>query len=103
LGSVDATNVNAPFPQGRASLGFPTGITGAAANVHRLINNGTTSIKRKARPTTTGNTTTYSGLPVIGFAVVPFTEGAMQAGKPPVSVFSNYGGNLIHESSTPIQ
>ena len=50
-----------------------------------------------------GNTTTYFGLPVVGFAVVSFSNGTLTVGQPPVNVLSNYGGNFKHKNNTKIQ
>jgi hypothetical protein len=41
-------------------FGFPTGITGAAPNVHKLINPGATTISGRGQPTMTGSTVTYA-------------------------------------------
>ena len=49
----------------------------------------------------TGNTATYYGLPVIGFAVMSYMNGTLQVGGQPV--LSNYGGNFVHKTSTTIQ
>jgi hypothetical protein len=88
---------------GWMNLGFPRELPGTAANSRKLINSGATVISGGGRATTTGNTTTYAGLPVIGFAVISFTNGTLQVGTPPASILSNYGGNFAHKSSTTIQ
>jgi hypothetical protein len=99
--SVSAASVPTPFYNGWFSLGFATGIVGAATNVHKLINTGATSISGRGQATTTGNATTYIGLPVIGFAVTSFTNGTLVVGSQ--AVLSNYGGNFVHKTSTTIQ
>ena len=104
LGSMNVANLQSPgFQNGLLTIGFPTGIAGASATVHQLINNGSTSISGGGRATTTGNTTTYFGLPVIGFAVMSYQNGTLQVGTPPTSVLSNYGGNFVHKTNTTIQ
>ena len=60
-----------------------------------------TTISGRGRPTTIGNTTTYVGLPVIGFAVMSYTNGTLVVGSQ--NVLSNYGGNFVHKTSTTIQ
>ncbi len=92
-----------PFQNGWLELRFTTGISGADPNVHRLINNGSTSISGGGLPATTGNTVTYVGLPLIGFAALSFTNGTLVVGTPPVNVLSNYGGNFVHKTSTMVQ
>jgi len=105
LGSTNLANIPVPggFQNGWLNLGFPTGISGAATDVHRMVNLGATSITTIGGGTSTGNTTTYVGLPVVGFAVQSFTNGTLQVGTPPVSVLSNYGGNFKHKNNTLIQ
>ena len=53
--------------------------------------------------TVAGQTVTYVGLPVIGFALVSYQNGQLQIGTPPVTVLSNYGGNFKHKNNTLIQ
>ena len=105
LGSANVANIPVPvtFQNGWFTLGFPTGISGADPNVHRLINTGSTSISGGGLSTTFGNTATYVGLPVIGFAVTSFTNGTLTVGSPPTAVLSNYGGNFVHKTNTTIQ
>jgi len=105
LGSTNVANIVVPggFQNGWLNLGFPTPIAGAAANVHTLINVANTAITTIGGGTTFGNTTTYFGLPVVGFAVVSFSNGTLTVGQPPVNVLSNYGGNFKHKNNTKIQ
>ncbi|MEO7156392.1 MAG: hypothetical protein ABI039_02450 [Vicinamibacterales bacterium] len=104
LGSKNVANLQSPgFQNGVLTIGFPTGIVGAAATVHQLINNGATAITSSAIATTFGNTTTYVGLPVVGFALVSFSNGTLQVGSPPVNVLSNYGGDFRHKNNTTMQ
>ena len=73
FGSTNVAGVFSPFQNGWLNVEFPANIVGAAVNVHKLINNGSTSISGGGLATTTGNTTTYIGLPAIGFAVTSYT------------------------------
>ena len=88
---------------GWLNMGFPTLIVGANPNVHKLINVGLTSISGRGQPTTTANTTTYVGLPTIGFAASSFSNGTVQVGMPPTTVLSNYGSNFVHKTNTAIK
>jgi hypothetical protein len=50
-----------------------------------------------------GNTVTYIGLPVVGFAVQTFSNGVLPVVSPTATttnVLSNYGGNFIHKYQT---
>jgi hypothetical protein len=104
LGSQNVANITAPFQNGWLNMGFPTGISGAAPNVHQLINSGNTKITFVSTGGfVTGQTTTYSGLPVVGFAVISYSNGALVLPTvPPVVVLSNYGGNFKHKNNTSI-
>ena len=100
LGSSNATSVASPYQQGWVKLAFPPGIGGAG--VHWLINTGATSITAKGGATTTGNTVTYVGLPVIGFATVS-TSGTLQIGNPSFPAASNNGTSYVHKTYTTIR
>jgi len=98
LDSVNVANIPTSFQDGWLNLGFPTGITGASPTVHELINTTNTLITSIGSSTTSGNTVTYVGLPVVGFAVQTFSNGTLLVGG--ITVLSNYGGNFIHKYQT---
>lgn len=98
LGSVNVANVPTTFQDGWLNMGFPTGITGASPTVHELINTTNTLITSIGSSTSSGNTVTYVGLPVVGFAVQTFSNGTLPVGG--VTVLSNYGGNFVHKYQT---
>src|SRR5262249_36151175 len=102
LGSSNVTTVTSPFQQGWMKVGFPTGIAGAAGNVHKLINSGATSITTPGGGTTINNTATYVGLPMIGFAVMSSTT-TLQLTNPPSTPISNNGSGYPHKTYTTIQ
>jgi hypothetical protein len=78
LGSQNALGKSSPFRNGWMTLAFPTKINDGAPDAHRLINNASTTIRGLGIADTTGNTVSYNGLPVIGFAVASFTDGTLQ-------------------------
>jgi hypothetical protein len=98
LASLNVSNVPTTFQNGWLNMGFPTGITGASPTVHELINTTNTFITDIGSSTSSGNTVTYIGLPVVGFAVQTFNNGTLSVGG--VNVLSNYGGNFIHKYQT---
>jgi hypothetical protein len=49
----------------------------------------------------TGQTVTYFGLPIIGFAAQSYTNGAVSVGG--ISVLSNYGGQFNHKCKRRIE
>ena len=104
LGSKNVANLQTPgFQNGLVTIGFPTGIAGASVTAHRLINNAATAITIPGGATSFDNTTTYVGLPVVGFALVSFSNGTLQVGTPPTNVLSNYGGDFRHKHNTTMQ
>ncbi|MDE2360086.1 MAG: hypothetical protein KGL70_11965 [Betaproteobacteria bacterium] len=99
LGSTNVANIPTGFQDGWLDLGFFPGTV--TAPIHELINVGNTSITSIGGTTTTGNTSTYVGLPVVGFAVQSFTNGAILVNGAPV--LSNYGGNFVQKGTHLIQ
>jgi hypothetical protein len=103
LGSSNSANISTTFQNGWLNLGFPTGISGASATVHELINTTNTLIVGLFGSVSSGNTVTYIGLPVVGFAVQTFSNGVLPVVSPTATttnVLSNYGGNFIHKYQT---
>jgi hypothetical protein len=98
LASLNTANIPTTFQNGWLNMGFPTAITGALATVHELINTTNTLITDIGSSTSSGNTVTYIGLPVVGFAVQTFSNGTLSVGG--VNVLSNYGGNFVHKYQT---
>jgi hypothetical protein len=105
LGSVNVANVPTTFQDGWLNMGFPTAAALAGIDpgtfgptVHELINTTNTLITNIGSSTSSGNTVTYVGLPVVGFAVQTFSNGTLSVGG--VNVLSNYGGNFIHKYQT---
>ena len=95
LGSANVANIPTDFEHGWLNLGFfPDTVT---APVHTLANSGATDITFLGSAPLTGQTATYVGLPVVGFAVQSFANGAISVGD--ISVLSNYGGNFAHKGT----
>jgi hypothetical protein len=99
LASKNVANINTTFQNGWLNLGFfpaspPAGVTGT---VHTLANTNT-SITSIGGATTTGNTVTYFGLPLVGFEVESYTNGTLSVGG--VNVLSTFGGNFVHKTKT---
>ena len=105
LGSSNSSNITTAFQNGWLNMGFPTGITGADPEVHELVNTTNTLVTILGGSTTSGNTVTYIGLPVVGFAVQTFSNGSLPVVTPTgtVNVLSNYGGNFIHKYQTLVE
>ena len=97
LASANKANINTSFPHGWLKIGFLRS-TATSATFHTLGNSTNTS--HISRPTfvSTGQTKTYLGLPVVGFAVQSFTNGTLVVGG--TNVLSNYGGNFVQKATT---
>jgi hypothetical protein len=93
LGSLNFANVPTDFENGWLDVGFfPDTITGA---VHTLPNDAT-QVTDIFGATAFGPAT-YVGLPVVGFAVQSFTNGAINVNG--VNTLSNYGGNFVQKGT----
>jgi len=106
LGSVNVANVpTGSFQNGWLRVGFPTGISGATTGVHTLVNTtgagASNFVTAIGGSTTAQATVTYTGLPVVGFAVQNFNNGVLTVGG--ATVLSNYGGGFVHKTSRLIQ
>jgi hypothetical protein len=99
LGSKNESNVPVSFQNGWLNLGFP--LVSTAPNAHFLTNTGQTTITAITGNSTTLQTVTYFGLPVIGFAVQDFVNGTLPGAN--VLIQSSYGGNFVQKATTLIQ
>jgi hypothetical protein len=100
LQSTNSANVplDTPWINGWADLSFPlgTGSPGVHSLVAPLGSTTVVSIVSSGVPiVSTFQNATYFGLPVVGFAVQSFANGAIATGTGPV--LSNYGGNFNHK------
>jgi hypothetical protein len=97
LGSTNNRNITTTYTDGWANLNFTLTSTVQAASQgfmpHQLHDNDT-SVTAIGGATTSGNSVSYIGLPVIGFAVESYTNGTL-----PNGVLSNYGGNFVHKGT----
>ncbi len=108
LGSVNSQNITTGYEHGWLDLSwFPTsssnpdGLSPPVQPTHTLINSGVAPLVNTFTPiagsASNVGPATYVGLPVVGFAVQSFTNGALTVNG--ASVLSNYGGNFIHKST----
>jgi hypothetical protein len=98
LGSANSANITTTFENGWLDLGFePSSVT---PPVHTLTNAATTRALLGSAPTAPG-AATYVGLPVVGFAVQSFANGAITVNG--AGVLSNYGGNFVQKGTRLVQ
>jgi hypothetical protein len=81
---------------GWVSLGFPL-----VGTRHQLVGPGSTVFNTRTGTTIGTTSTTFNGLPVIGFAAIIFENGNIGPG--PNLLQSNYGGNFNHKTTSSIQ
>ena len=95
LGSANVANIPTGFEHGWLNLGFFPGTV--TAPVHTLANSFGTDVTFLGSAPLTGQNATYVGLPVVGFAVQSFANGAITVDGH--DVLSNYGGNFAHKGT----
>lgn len=96
LGSVNSANIPTGFQNGWLDIGWTPNSN--ATSAHQLINSGGTVITPLGGTATTGNSVVYVGVPVVGFAVETYSNGAISVAG--ASVLSNYGGTFTHRYTT---
>jgi hypothetical protein len=95
LGSANESNIPTDFEHGWLNLGFADA---SIAPIHTLTSTATLQISALGQ--TTAGSATFAGLPVVGFAVQSFANGAITVGNQ--TVLSNYGGNFVQKGTRSI-
>jgi hypothetical protein len=93
LGSTNVRNIDTNFQNGWANLNFtldPSSVDFDGFSPHMLV--GDSDVTTIGGGTITTNVS-YIGLPVVGFAVESYANGAVNG------VLSNYGGNFVHKGT----
>ena len=100
LGSKNVSNIPTTFANGWVALNF----NGASvpAGRHQLIGGASTTFDTATGTTGGLLSTTFSGLPVIGFAAIVFENGTLP-GTGILNIQSNYGGNVNHKVTRNVQ
>jgi hypothetical protein len=97
LGSKNFSAVRTDFANGWVALGIlPT-----SGGRHVLTGPGSTIFNTRTGATIGSTSTTFNGLPVIGFAAIVFENETLSIG-PGGAIQSNYGGNFNHKTTTSI-
>jgi hypothetical protein len=101
LGSKNVSNIGTTFSNGWVAMNF-NGST-VPAGRHQLVGGTSQTVNLATTPPTIGTltTTTFNGLPVIGFAAITFENGTLTSGQ--LNVQSNYGGEFVHKLTRSIQ
>jgi hypothetical protein len=100
FGSKNVANLPTTFSNGWVSMNF-LGST-VPAGRHQLVGGGSTVFNTKTGGTIGLLSTTFNGLPVIGFAAVTFQNESLTVG-PGSAIQSNYGGNFNHKVTTDVK
>lgn len=90
FGSKNFIPVSSDFENGWVAMNFSS-----AGGLHKLVGPGSTVFNTRTGQTVGTVSTTFNGLPVIGFAAVVFENGTLTSGG--INVQSNYGGNFNHK------
>jgi hypothetical protein len=96
LGSKNFSAVKTDFVNGWVALNFPL----VSGSRHQLTGPGSTTFNTRTGLTGATASTTFNGLPVIGFAAIVFENETLSIG--PGLIQSNYGGNFNHKVTTSI-
>jgi hypothetical protein len=92
LGSANVANIPTTFENGWLDIGF---FDPANSPIHTLSTSASIVTDIFGGSVNTG--ATYVGLPVVGFAVQSFANGAVTVGD--VTALSNYGGNFVQKGT----
>ncbi len=98
FGSQNSANINTGFQNGWLNLGFAA--PKSPATYHTLGNTTNTTHFYGGIPAnlTAGETKTYVGLPVVGFAAVSYTNGVLLVNG--TEVLANYGSKFTQKATT---
>jgi hypothetical protein len=98
LGSMNSKNIATDFEHGWLDLSFfPTNSEEPPVPPIHTLANFDTTVTALTGGSQSGLSATYIGLPVVGFAVQSFTNGAVMVNG--TATLSNYGGNFIHKGT----
>ncbi len=99
LGSKNVSNIPSSFQNGWIALNF----NGASvpAGRHQLIGGSSQTFNTKTGTTIGLLSTTFNGLPVVGFAAITFENETLPGAEGPIQ--SNYGGNLNHKVTSDVK
>jgi hypothetical protein len=96
LGSKNFSAVKTDFVNGWVALNFPV----TSGGRHVLTGPGSTVFNTRTGGTIGTTSTTFNGLPIIGFAAITFENGTLTSGG--VAIQSNYGGNFNHKTTVSV-
>ena len=100
LGSTNVSNIPTSFANGWVALNFNG--PSVPAGRHQLIGGASTTFNTATGIAGATASTTFNGLPVVGFAAITFENGTLP-GPSGGTIQSNYGGNLNHKTTRSVQ
>ncbi len=100
FGSKNLANVPTSFSAGWLGLNFLTATV--PAGKHQLVGGASTVFNTAAGTTSALTSTTFNGLPVIGFSAITFENGTLTDGAGRL-IQSQYGGSFNHKQTRSIQ
>jgi hypothetical protein len=99
LGSKNFSSLGTDFTSGWVAMNFLN--SNVTAGRHVLVGGPSTVFNTGSGGTITLISTTFNGLPLIGFAAITFENGTLTSGG--TAVQSNYGGNFNHKLTNSVQ
>jgi len=96
FGSTNFSAVKTDFVNGWVALNFPL----TSGGRHVLTGPGSTVFNTRTGGTIATTSTTFNGLPVVGFAGITFENGTLTSGG--LAIQSNYGGNFNHKTTVSV-
>jgi hypothetical protein len=101
LGSKNVSTLPTGFSAGWVALNFNASTVPPGR--HQLIGGASTVFNTKTGTTIGLLSTTFNGLPVVGFAAITFENGTLSVGPLGALVQSNYGGNFNHKTTSDVK
>jgi hypothetical protein len=99
LGSKNVFNPTTTFIAGWGTVNFNLAPS-VPPGRHQLIGGSSTVFNTRTGTTNLLTSTTFNGLPVVGFAAITFQNGTL--GVAPNFIQSNYGGNFNHKTTSDV-
>ncbi len=100
FGSKNFSAIRTDYQAGWVNLNFQS--SNVTSGRHKLVGGASTVFNTKTGGVIGLLTTTFNGLPVVGFSAITFVNDVLTVG-PGAQIQSNYGGNFNHKLTTSVQ
>ena len=103
LASKNLANIPTTFQSGWLDLSFPLIGTAGSPSAKHVLYGGASTVFNTSTGVSAPGSTTFNGLPVIGFAAITFNNGTLSDPGGLGLVQSQYGGAFNHKATRSIQ